>query len=61
MMKKTNNINSEIKGMEEDDKLGDLNLTKKDVETILETNENPPPPNNKLKEAFKKYLGKNKR
>ena len=54
-MKKTNNI---ING---GGKPGELNLTKKDVGIIIKTNENPPPPNNKLKEAFKKYLGKNKR
>jgi len=31
------------------------NLSEKDIKLIIETNENPPPPNEKLKEAFKQY------
>lgn len=32
-----------------------LDLSEEDVKTIIETNENPPEPNEKLKEAFKTY------
>jgi len=32
-----------------------VDLSEEDVKLIIETNENPPPPNEKLKEAFKQY------
>jgi hypothetical protein len=32
-----------------------VDLSEEDVKTIIETNENPPEPNEKLKEAFKTY------
>lgn len=32
-----------------------LDLSEEDIKTIIETNENPPEPNEKLKEAFKTY------
>lgn len=34
---------------------GSLDLSEEDVKTIIETNDNPPEPNEKLKEAFKTY------
>ena len=37
-----------------------VDLSEEDVKLIIETNENPPPPNEKLKEAFKSYNIKNK-
>ena len=32
-----------------------FDLSDEDIKLIIETNENPPPPNEKLKEAFKQY------